>query len=201
MARVWKKAVTEAGLVPGEGTDRDGKAPKPYVKKVKELPEVLSPAQMKSLAKPTSVDASEANAASIAFILEHQKKRVLFAADANPKELVPALERFGRMKGESRVRLDICKLPHHGSRANVTTELIEAIQTSRYLISTDGMTFGHPDDAAIARILQSSAEPARIYCNYASDRTKGWVKRAAAAGGKVILPGGGSKPVRIEVQS
>lgn len=199
MASVWKDVVTDAGLVPGQGSDRDWRAPKPYDKDVEELPEVLSASELEVLSKPTSVDSSPANGSSIAFILEYGDARVLLAADAHPTILVPALRRFARMKGESRVRLDMCKLPHHGSRANVTTGLIEAIETSRYLVSTDGLTFGHPDDASLARILRSSSSPPQIYCNYASERTLGWIRRAEAAGGKIVVPASGAKSMRIQV--
>jgi beta-lactamase superfamily II metal-dependent hydrolase len=198
MAAVWMDVVTEAGLVPGRGTDRVPNSPKPHRKRVKALPETMTAAALKALAGPTRTDASEANGSSIAFILEHGHSRALFAADANPAVLVSALRRYAAMKGESRVRLDICKLPHHGSRANVTTDLLKAIDTRRYLVSTDGMSFGHPDDAAMARILHSSAAPAQIYCNYASERTRDWVKRAEAADGRVILPESDGSPVRVE---
>jgi beta-lactamase superfamily II metal-dependent hydrolase len=199
MAAVWDDVVTKAGLVPGQGSDRESRAPKPYKRDVEALPEVLSAEELEVLARPTNGDSSPANGSSIAFILEHGNARVLLAADAHPTTLVTALERFARMKGESRVRLDMCKLPHHGSRANVTTRLIEAIETSRYLVSTDGSMFGHPDDAALARVLRSSAAAAQIYCNYASDRTLGWVRRAEAAGATIVLPASGAQSMRVEV--
>ncbi len=198
MAKVWDKVVTDAGLVPGEGTDREGRVPAPREKRVKKLPEILTARQLDALAKPTSSDSSPANGSSIAFVLEYGGARALLTGDAHPTMLVPALKRFGRMTGESRVRVDVCKLPHHGSRANVTTALIEVIATSRYLVSTDGLTFGHPDDAAMARIIRSSAVPAEIYCNYASYRTVDWVKRAEAAGARVILPENGAVSMRVE---
>ncbi|MGQ0801464.1 MAG: ComEC/Rec2 family competence protein [Pseudomarimonas sp.] len=199
MASQWEKTVIRAGLVPGVGTDRDGRAPKPRGKDVAELPEVLSAAEIEELVKPTDSDSSAANGSSIAFILEFENSRVLLAGDAHPATLVEALSRFARMKDESRVRLDICKLPHHGSRANVTTALVNAIDASRYLISTDGMTFGHPNDAALARIIRTSASPAEIYCNYASARTLGWVPRAAALGATVYVPEKGDTSMRVEV--
>jgi hypothetical protein len=124
---------------------------------------------------------------------------VLLAADAHPGTLVSGLRRFARMKGESRVRLDMCKLPHHGSRANVTAALVEAIDTSRYLVSTDGLTFGHPDDAALARVVRSSASPAKIYCNYASDRALEWQRRADSVGAEVFVPDRGAKFMRVAV--
>ena len=199
MAAQWEQVVVAAGLVPGKGTDLPARAPQSWDKQVEAMPELLSAAQLAKLAAATGTDSSAANGSSIAFILEYGGARALLAADAHPTTLVSALRRFGRMKGEQRVRIDICKLPHHGSRANVTTALIEAIDASCYLVSSDGRTFGHPDDAALARVLRSSASPARIHCNYASERTRGWVKRAKAAGGRVFLPASGATSMRVEV--
>lgn len=199
MAGVWQDTVAAAGLVPGEGSDRAGRAPKPHLKQVASLPPTLSQTAIEKLARPTATDASAANGSSIAFILEYAGARALLAADAHPTTLVPALRRFARMHGETRVRLDLCKLPHHGSRANVTTPLIEAIDTSRYLVSTDGMIFGHPDDAAIARILCASAARPRIYCNYASARTLDWVPRVTSVGAEMFVPADAATPMRVEV--
>jgi beta-lactamase superfamily II metal-dependent hydrolase len=198
MADVWEREVIKAGLVPGEGSDRDGRAPKSHEKVVPELPDELTPAELQALAQPTPADTSAANGSSIAFILEHGGARVLLAADAHPKTLVEGLRRFAAIKGESRVRLALCKLPHHGSRANVTTALLEMIDASRYLVSTDGMTFGHPDDAAMARLVCSSSSPAQIYCNYDSGRTRGWVRRAKSVGADVFLPEDGATSMRVE---
>lgn len=200
MASVWSRVVTEAHLVPGAGTDRDGRAPRSHRKSVAEIGDTLSGDELAALAAKSPGDSSPANGSSIAFILEYGNARALLAADAHSTTLLAGLQRFARMKGESRVRLDLCKLPHHGSRANVTTALVEAIDTSRYLVSTDGMTFGHPDDAAMARILRSSAQPAKIYCNYASERTLPWRRRAAAAGAEVIVPDAGETSMRVEVR-
>lgn len=197
MAETWEEVALKAGLVPGEGMEGLGRSPKPHIKLGPELPEILSQEELQELAAPTSTDSAAANGSSIAFILEYEGARVLLGADAHPSTLVPSLRRFAKLKGEERVRIDICKLPHHGSRANVTTSLIDAIDTDCYLISTDGMSFGHPDDAAMARILCSSAKPAQIYCNYASDRTIPWVTRAEAVGARVIIPGADPMSVKV----
>ena len=199
MAEVWDQVVTAAGLVPGQGADHGNRPPKPHEKDVKELPEILSKSELDALAKPTPGDSSPANGSSIAFILEYDGARVLLGADAHSSTLVSSLRRFAQMVGEQTARIDMCKLPHHGSQANVTTRLIEAMDSSRYLVSTDGMTFGHPDDAALARVVRTSASPAQFYCNYASPRTLGWVKRAEAVGAKIILPPNGATSMRVEV--
>ena len=66
---------------------------------------------------PFKVDGSKANAASIALVLEHDGKRALLTGDATASELLGGLALLGA--GE-RVPLDLVKLPHHGSRNNVS---------------------------------------------------------------------------------
>jgi hypothetical protein len=100
------------------------------------------------------------------------------------------------MKGEDRVRIDLCKLPHHGSRGNVTNALIESIACRDYLVSTDGRTFGHPDDAALARILCTSALPPRLFFNYETQRARNWINTALARGAEIVLP-----PTSIRVEA
>ena len=41
--------------------------------------------------------------------------------------------------------MDAVKLPHHGSRNNVSQELIEVIESRSYLFSTSGAVYKHPD--------------------------------------------------------
>lgn len=199
MAKEWRKTIIAIGLLPGVGTDRKGGAFRSREKLIEPLPSELTMEHMATLAAPTKIDCSKANGSSVAFLLEYQGKRALLAGDAHPDVLINGLHRFGRMKGEARVRVDLCKLPHHGSHANVTTALIEAIDADRYLISTDGMNHGHPDNAAIARILCASGRSAQIYCNYSSERTRGWVKPAGSVGARIILPEEGATSMRVEI--
>jgi beta-lactamase superfamily II metal-dependent hydrolase len=197
MTSVWSDVVEAAHLVPGQGTDRPAHAFPPKHKPVKALPPELTPTAMQLLARATTKDSAPANGSSIAFILEFGGKRALLGADAHPAVLVPALQRASQMFGEPRVRIHLCKLPHHGSRANVTAELIGLIDSSKYLVSTNGDNFGHPDDAAMARVVLGSARPATIYCNYASDRTVPWKTHAEEVGAKFVLPGDGKTGLRV----
>ena len=196
MAKVWLQVVTAAGLVAGEGSGGDNRAPKSFDKEVAERLDVLSDAELDTMARQKGSDGSEANGSSIAFILEHGDKRALLAGDAHPSTLVASLKRYARMKGEDRVRIDLCKLPHHGSRGNVTSALIESIACRDYLVSTDGRTFGHPDDAALARILRTSARPPRLFFNYETQRARNWIRTAVARGAEIVLP-----PTSIRVEA
>ncbi len=197
MAEVWEKAVAEAGLVPGRGTDRAARKPPRRTKPIPEAPPTLTHDDLVRMAEGSERDHSEANGSSIAFIVEHDGKRALLGADAHPDVLVPNLRRFAAAVGEERVRLDLFKLPHHGSRANVTTDLVEAVDARDYLVSSDGVNFGHPDDAALARIILASARRPTIHCNYASTRTAPWVERAKSAGAVVKLPRAGTTGRRV----
>jgi beta-lactamase superfamily II metal-dependent hydrolase len=116
-------------------------------------------------------DDARANGSSIAFLFEWNEKRVLFGADAFPSVLRHNLAKLG----QERVELDAFKVPHHGSRKNLDTDLLDVIECPRYLISTNGARFGHPSDEAIARILVHD-RPAQkqLLFNYTSDRNQHW---------------------------
>lgn len=93
-------------------------------------------------------DDKEANGSSIAFLLEYGKRRVLFTGDAHPGVLVDSL-RYVRNR-----KIDLLKVSHHGSCGNTSEELLKRLRCRRYLISTNGAIFEHPDATAIARIVK-----------------------------------------------
>jgi glyoxylase-like metal-dependent hydrolase (beta-lactamase superfamily II) len=177
----WKQVVTAAGLRPG--------------KPATEEPPLVAPgllgATLKELAKdPTPADDAPANGSSIAFVFEFEGKRVLFGADAHPDVLVASLAALR----EKPYRLAACKLPHHGSKANVTAPLVSALDCRRWLVSTNGVRFQHPDDAALARVVvvgtRNGGEPI-IGWNYRSARFKAFTRRfpPANSGYELCLPG------------
>lgn len=125
------------------------------------------------LSAPSGIDTTPPNGSSIAMIAEYDGRRVLLGADAHPDVILQSLERIAG-EGEP-LHVDLVKLPHHGSRANVTRAIIEKLDCVRFAISTSGAVFGHPDPEAISRVLKFA--PARrktLYFNYRSDRTEPW---------------------------
>ena len=85
-------------------------------------------------ARKTAVDRAPANGSSIAVLLEHKGVSVLLGADAYPTVLVPALKALAAHRGETLpLRVDVFKLSHHGSRANVTIDLLKAVQAQHYI--------------------------------------------------------------------
>ena len=45
--------------------------------------------------------------------------------------------------------VDLFKLSHHGSRQNMTDELLALIEPAAVLVCTDGSKFKHPDEDAL----------------------------------------------------
>lgn len=188
LAMTWDKVVRDAGLTPGAGTDLEAR-PLPIRKRVpKPLPAALTRENLSELAAPTPEDRSAANGSSIAFIFEYEGQRALLGADAHPGLLVQSLHKFAKSIGKQRVPLDLVKLPHHGSKGNVSAALIEAIDAKRYLISSNGDNHGLPDHAAIARVAIASAQPPIFYCNYRTEGLLDWAGKAPAVGATFVLP-------------
>lgn len=99
----------------------------------------------------TNADPSEANGSSISMILEFGDFSALLCGDAFGDDLVSGLLAFG---GGVPPELDLVKLPHHGSKSNVTREFVEAVRSPDWLVSTDGTQHRHPDAIAIARVIE-----------------------------------------------
>lgn len=198
MEAVWLDVVSGtkgsdgANLVAGEGTDLQPIRPPRRHKAVAAFATPLTTTELQRLAKTKpKQDPSEANGSSIAFLLEYGGKRILLGADAHPDVLEHSLRRFGKEVGEDRVRIHLAKLAHHGSAANLTAGLVDAMDCGKYLLSSNGDNFGHPDDAAIARVILGSARPPTFYANFRSDRTLPWAAAASDVGATFVLPAEG----------
>jgi beta-lactamase superfamily II metal-dependent hydrolase len=131
---------------------------------------------------PFEEDDTAPNGSSIAFLAEFEGKAALFTGDAHPSTLVTGLEQILRKRGLSRLPVDVLKIPHHGSKFNTNRELLDLLECQRYLISTNGSFFRHPDQEAVARVLKygakaysdNSFEKAVIGFNYRTKRVKVW---------------------------
>lgn len=91
--------------------------------------------------------------------------RCLLAADAFPEVIARSLDLS--------VEIAVFKLSHHGSQANTSVSLLNAIRCKKFLISTDGSIHHHPDQALIARILEHVPNPEFIF-NYENSHTSRW---------------------------
>ena len=111
-------------------------------------------------------DTDIVNGSSIAFILEYEEKRILFLGDSHPGVIEKELKKMGFGK-DQKIKIDLMKVSHHGSKGNITNELLEMIDCDKFLICTNGYQYLHPDQEAIARIITSNKEKRKlIFMNY-----------------------------------
>ena len=60
-------------------------------------------------------------------------------------------------RGVTTLPVDAFKLPHHGSKGNVLEALVKVAPAQHYVMSSNGDTFHHPDDQAVARVVMQRA--------------------------------------------
>jgi hypothetical protein len=119
-------------------------------------------------------DDSPTNGSSIAILIEHQGASMLLAADAFATDLGISLLELAEHRGLPHpLRVDAFKLSHHGSRANLKSELLGAVEAKHYVISTDG-GHGLPNDEALARVVLYGGDVPALCFNYATERNLRW---------------------------
>jgi hypothetical protein len=158
----WKKECEKAGILPTEELPQ-------------EFPEEehFGAIDVDSLADEAfEEDSAKANGSSIALLAEYQGRRVLLGADAYPGVVLEALNRV--FSSTDRIHLDAFKVAHHGSRANLSAEMLNRIDCRRYVISTNGSYFKHPSRQAMARILKYGGPKKDIVFNYKTQYTEIW---------------------------
>jgi Metallo-beta-lactamase superfamily len=123
-------------------------------------------------------DPSRANGSSIMLLAEYGEHALLLAGDGHAPDIAEALERLCRerqMPSSSPFPLAAFKLPHHASENNVTRAVLERVDCSRYLISTNGSpSYRHPDHQALLRVLRYSKKPPQLLFNYLAETTRPW---------------------------
>lgn len=126
-------------------------------------------------------DRSVANGSSLAFLLEVRGASVLLAGDAHARVLASSLRRLAKERGVARLVVDAVKLPHHGSLSNMNEELVAAVECERWLVSTNGAIFDHPDVETARLVAAGQSRPVVMLCNYDSRTTRRLEKPPGAA--------------------
>jgi hypothetical protein len=121
-------------------------------------------------------DASVPNYSSIALLAEFGGRAVLITGDAHADVLAASIKTLQESRGRpgERLQLDALKLSHHGSVNATTKELLDVVDCSNYLVSTDGSIFYHPDREAIARVIVHGGKHPTLHFNYRSDLNAFW---------------------------
>jgi beta-lactamase superfamily II metal-dependent hydrolase len=118
-------------------------------------------------------DNAVANGSSIAFLLEADGRSCLLTGDAYAPVLHQALETLRRQRGVERLAIDAIKLSHHGSVKNVSADLLAVVDCQRYLVSTNGDYFKHPDPDTLGLLAKTVGE-CQLWFNHDNDVVRRW---------------------------
>ena len=107
-----------------------------------------------------SYDYTDENMESIAFVLVCGNKKMLFLSDANIEVCRKNLE---QIYGNTPLKINLIKLPHHGSKRNISMRFLKQYYSDSYLISA-GETKLRPSMETIAmRLVNDYEENKKIY--------------------------------------
>lgn len=112
-------------------------------------------------------DESIVNRSSISFILEYNKRKYLFLGDTVIDNTI--LKNIENVVGFE-YRFSAIKLPHHGSRYNITHDFISRYSADEYYCLTNSIKYGHPDLEVLATILCKDSKFKKLIFNYPIDK-------------------------------
>ncbi|GEN80409.1 ComEC/Rec2 family competence protein [Actinotalea fermentans] len=165
LAPEWEEACRKARILPGQGAEIERESWR--------RTQLLGFDVDALAAAPYRKDRSVPNASGITLIAEYAGRRVLLLGDAPSEEVLPGLERFG----PGPYRFAAVKMSHHGSRANTSPAFLARVQSSTWLVSTDGAGHHHPDPEALARVVTTQRRPTFVF-NHVTDEVRDWVDGA-----------------------
>lgn len=112
------------------------------------------------------------NASSISFILRCDDFSILMLGDSFASDIYKTLT-DSNTPIELPIDIDYVKMPHHGSASNISNDLLGIIECQKYLISTNGVRYRHPDREALANVLchpnRDFEKSVHFYFNYPLD--------------------------------
>ena len=127
-------------------------------------------------------DKSPANLSSIVALVEHGGKSILLTGDARGDTMLAALRELGLIGDGKVLRVDVLKLPHHGSDNNVEPDFFENIHADHYVFCGDG-SHGNPERGTLQMLFDArETAPMTLHFNYAlsaidAKRASEWAKK------------------------
>jgi hypothetical protein len=183
----WKRVIENAGLEAGgefTGAKLLEKAPRYAKDRLGGGPPNVERWANRSFQE----DGSVPNSSSISLLLEYKGRSALLTGDARCDSLIVGIDRLLAERSIDKLKLDVLKVPHHGSKNNLGNDLFSSRR------------FHHPDDDAIARILFHAEDPV-LHFNYRSKDNKDWDREnwKGALGYRAVFPEPGKEGLVVEL--
>lgn len=135
------------------------------IRKIKES-NCSSKIEIEQLLNFHDYDTDLVNRSSISFILDFYDMRLLFMGDSSPLDYEETIKCFNKTLSCNKSNFDLIKVPHHGSKKNWSTEIMNLVYASDYLISTNSTIHRHPDLESIIKIICCQKEHKCLHFNY-----------------------------------
>lgn len=101
-----------------------------------------------------SQDNTVSNNSSIVLQLLYEDKNILLTGDVTPSRLENIIKKMYSNNHSQRVKFDFIKLPHHGSYRSLNRSILEKIDCSTFIISTNSKKYYLPNKRALLKILK-----------------------------------------------
>lgn len=134
-----------------------------------------------------SQDISPSNRTSIVVLLTFNTSKILLTSDVTPDRLQDIIN---QIKGQEEIiSFDYIKLPHHASYRSLNSELLQKVNCSNYIISTNGHKYYLPNKRALLKIINNhkSKKPIEFIFNYEEVITKLEIKHSELVDYKIKL--------------
>lgn len=103
------------------------------------------------------VDKSVPNLSSIVVLAKAGDKSMLLTGDARGDKILAGLELVGAMKKKGKLKVDLIKVPHHGSSNNLDDDFFERVSADHYVFTGDG-EHGNPEREALEMLVRARGE-------------------------------------------
>lgn len=107
--------------------------------------------QAEAFGKPESV--TPENLASLMLLVEEDGQSILLTGDARWDQLVKGLEKTGRLQPGQTLKVDVLKVPHHGSKNNIAdTDFLDRVAATDYVFCGNG-EHGNPHGEVVEEMF------------------------------------------------
>ncbi|MCW2632154.1 MAG: metallo-beta-lactamase family protein [Pseudonocardia sp.] len=127
------------------------------------------------------VDNSVPNLSSIAVLLRQGTRTMLLTGDARGDDTLRGLAAANLIDANGKCKVDVLKLPHHGSDRNIDRDYFETIIADHYVISADGR-HDNPSRATLQALTASQGD--RRYTVYLTNPAGAAILKADLAAHK-----------------
>jgi beta-lactamase superfamily II metal-dependent hydrolase len=203
LKHAWTEVVQEAGLDPADPGRTMGRLEELAARKGARLDRLgAGDIDVEGLSEAVfDPDRAVANGSTIAVLAEYEGASIILGGDAFPEVIESNIARLLRERGTRKLTVDACKVPHHGSRHNASDDLLGLLSCRRYLFSTSGRIFGHPDEEAVARVILRGGSDPELLFNYRTSQNAVWDDRALRdrLGYRTVYPAEGAEGLVVDL--